>query len=76
MKKMFPEITVSFLSKRYEIAEDTPLIELLVYMGEGVETERERKRNEMCQILNQKAVKYCLVDMAYYGFIRRNTRKV
>lgn len=55
----------NFLDKKYGIAEDTLLIELLAYMGEGFEDERERKRNELCQILNQEDVKYCLVDMEY-----------
>ena len=41
------------------------MIELLVYLGESFETEKERKRNEMCQILKQKEVKFCLVDMEY-----------
>ena len=55
----------SFLDKKYGIGKDMPLIELLVYLGEGFEAERERKRKEMCQILKQKEVKYCLVDMEY-----------
>ena len=55
----------SFLDKKYGIVKEIPLIELLVYLGENFETERERKRNEMCQILKQKEVKYCLVDMEY-----------
>ena len=55
----------SFLDKKYGIEKDMPLIELLVYLGEGFEAERERKRKVMCQILKQKEVKYCLVDMEY-----------
>lgn len=55
----------SFLDKKYGIAKDTPLIELLVYLGDSYEAERERKRNELCQILRQKEVKYCLADMEY-----------
>lgn len=54
-----------FLYKKYGIVKDTPLIELLVYMGEDIETGRERKRNEMCQIMKQKAVNYCLVDVEH-----------
>lgn len=54
-----------FLNKRYQIAEDTPLIELLIYMGDLFETRRERKRQDMSRILEQKEVKYCLVDMEY-----------
>lgn len=55
----------SFLDKKYGIEKDIPLIELLVYLGESFEAERERKRKEMCQILKKKEVKYCLVDMEY-----------
>ena len=43
----------SFLDKKYGIEKDMPLIELLVYMGESFEAERERKRKEMCQILKK-----------------------
>lgn len=35
---------LDFLSKKYSIDEQTPLIELLVYMGESFETGREKKR--------------------------------
>ncbi|WP_289284876.1 response regulator transcription factor [Parablautia intestinalis] len=55
----------SFLEKKYGIAGDTPLIELLMYMGEEFENDRKRKRNEMCRILQDKEVKYALVDMEY-----------
>lgn len=54
-----------FLDKKYQIAENTPFIELLIYMGDCFETERERKRQEMCRILEQKNIRYCLVDMEY-----------
>ncbi len=54
-----------FLDKRYGILKDTPFIELLIYMGEGFEERRERKRQEMERVLSQKGVKYCLVDMEY-----------
>lgn len=55
----------SFLDKKYGIAENTPLIELLIYMGGSFETGRTRKRDEMSRILTQKEVRYCLVDMEY-----------
>lgn len=54
-----------FLDKKYQIAETTPLIELLIYMGDCFETGREKKRQEMCRILEQKDIRYCLVDMEY-----------
>jgi two-component system response regulator YesN len=54
-----------FLEKKYQIAEGTPLIELLIYMGDCFGTGREKKRQEMCRILEQKDVRYCLVDMEY-----------
>lgn len=54
-----------FLEKKYQIAENTSFIELLIYMGDCFETEREKKRQEMCRILGQKSVRYCLVDMEY-----------
>ena len=68
-----------FLDKKYQIAQDTPFIELLIYMGDCFETGRERKRQEMCRILDQKEVRYCLVEMEYdrailaliYGYASR-----
>ena len=54
-----------FLDKKYQIRKDTPFIELLVYMGDCFEAGREKKRQEMCRILEQKDVRYCLVDMEY-----------
>lgn len=54
-----------FLDRKYGIVKNTPLIELLIYMGESFTAGRERKRNEMCQMLKQKEVRYCLVDMEY-----------
>ncbi len=54
-----------FLEKKYQIAEGTPLIELLIYMGDCFGTGREKKRQEICRILEQKDVWYCLVDMEY-----------
>ncbi len=62
----FPEEHLSaFLDKKYGISKDTPMMELLIYLGEGFETGRERKRREMCRLLEQKEIKYCLVDMEY-----------
>lgn len=68
-----------FLCKKYGIVEQTPLIELLIYMGDSFETGREKKRQEMKKILEQKDVRYCLVDMEYdrtilalfYGYASR-----
>lgn len=54
-----------FLDKKYQIAKDTPFIELVIYMGECFERGKEKKRQEMCRILEQKDVRYCLVDMEY-----------
>lgn len=54
-----------FLAKKYGIKKDTPLIELLIYMGESFEDGRERKRQRMCHLLEQKKLKYALVDMEY-----------
>lgn len=54
-----------FLDKKYGIVEDTPLIEMLIYLGGSFEMERVGKRKEMCRLLKQKGVKYCLVDMEY-----------
>lgn len=54
-----------FLYKKYGIAEQTPLLELLTYMGNNFEKDREKKRKEMCRVLEQKKIRYCLVDMEY-----------
>ena len=54
-----------FLEKKYQIAEMTSFIELLIYMGDCFESGREKKRQEMCRLLEQKAVSYCLVEMEY-----------
>lgn len=54
-----------FLYKKYGIAEQTPLLELLIYMGNNFEKDREKKRKEMCRVLEQKKIRYCLVDMEY-----------
>ncbi len=54
-----------FLKRRYEIADDSPLIELLVYLGDSYESRKERKRHDMERVLQQKEVKYCLTDMEY-----------
>lgn len=43
-----------FLFKKYAIAEQTPLMELLIYMGDSFEAGREKKRQEMCRILEQE----------------------
>ncbi len=54
-----------FLDKKYGITADTLLIELLVYMGDCFENDRTRKRKELCRLLDQKACRYCIVDMEY-----------
>ena len=54
-----------YLFRKYGIAEQMPLIELLIYMGDSFAQGREKKRQEMCRILEQKNVEYCLVDMEY-----------
>lgn len=54
-----------FLYKKYGIAEQTRLIELLIYMGNNFERDREKKHKEMCRVLEQKKIRYCLVDMEY-----------
>lgn len=54
-----------YLDKKYGIRRDTPLIELLIYMGESFEAGRTRKRREICRILQQKKASFCLVDMEY-----------
>ncbi len=55
----------TFLDSRYGIERDTPFIELLVYMGAGFENGRERKRRELDQVLKEKKMTYCMVDMEY-----------
>lgn len=54
-----------FLEKKYGISPDTPLMELLVYMGGHFEKGRERKRYELSRLLEQKEVSYCMADMEY-----------
>ncbi len=54
-----------FLDKKYGIRQDMPMIELLVYMGDDFESGRERKRQEMRRLLEQKELAYCFVDMEY-----------
>lgn len=69
----------TFLDRKYGIGKTVPFIELLVYMGDGFEAGRERKRRELRQILKEKDVKYALVDMEYdkvilvliYGYLSR-----
>lgn len=54
-----------FLRNRYKIMQDTPFIELLVYLGSSFETQRERKRHGLSRLLQDKEMEYCLVDMEY-----------
>ncbi len=54
-----------FLENRYGVGKDSHLIELLTYMGNSFEEHRERKRQEMCRLMEQKNLDYCLVDMEY-----------
>lgn len=59
------EKTEGFLERKYGIAKDMPLIELLIYMGEDFEDGRDKKRREMCRLLEQKGLRHALVDMEY-----------
>lgn len=54
-----------FLEKKYQIARNTPLIELLIYMGDCFAKGREKKQQEMRRLLERRDVRYCLVDMEY-----------
>jgi len=68
-----------FLEKKYGIVENTPLLEMLIYMGEYFESDREKRRKEISQILGQKELRFCLIDMEYekailvllYGYASR-----
>lgn len=60
------EQTEAFLESKYGIQADTPLLELLIYMGDEFETGRVRKHREMSNLLGkEKKVGFCLVDIKY-----------
>lgn len=54
-----------FLDQKYGIGKDTPVIELLTYMGDCFENGRDKKRRDLCSLLDQKEIRYCLIDMEY-----------
>lgn len=54
-----------FLDKRYGILKDTGFIELLIYLGRSFEERKDKKRQEICRLLEEKKVKHCAVDMEY-----------
>ena len=56
-----------FLDQKYGIGKDTPVIELLTYMGGCFENGRDKKRRDLCSLLDQKEIRYCLIDMEYSG---------
>lgn len=62
---VFDGLMEEFLNRRYGITENTNFIELLVYMGDGFEMKKKRKRQGMDRILQEKNIEYCLVDMEY-----------
>ncbi len=57
--------TEEFLDKRYGISRESGLLELLAYLGEGFGERRERKRKELSRLLEEKKLKFCLVEMEY-----------
>ncbi len=69
----------SFLYKKYGMSKDSPMMELLIYMGEYFEEGKERKRLEMGRLLTQRDIRHCMVDMEYdkvilvliYGYTSR-----
>lgn len=55
-----------FLLHKYHIDSDTPILELLVYMGELYEDKHKRKIQEVSLLLQrEKHLKFCIVDMEY-----------
>lgn len=54
-----------FLNKKYNIFYNTPFIELLIYMGECYEEEKEKKRHELQRLMREKEIDCCLIDMEY-----------
>lgn len=55
-----------FLLHKYQIQKDTPILELLVYMGDAFERGHKRKRQELEILFQQeKRMKYCFVELEY-----------
>lgn len=60
------EQTEEFLLRKYNIKNDTPILELLVYMGDFFEDKRKRKRQELGMLLErEKKLQFCMVDLEY-----------
>lgn len=60
------EQTEEFLLHKYNIKEDTPILELLVYMGDYFADKCKRRRQELSLILEkEKQVQFCMVDLEY-----------
>ena len=60
------EQTEEFLLRKYNIKNDTPILELLVYMGGFFEDKRKRKRQELGMLLErEKRLRFCMVDLEY-----------
>ena len=55
-----------FLLHKYNINSNTPILELLVYMGDLYEDKYKRKRQELSQLLErEKHLQFCMVDLEY-----------
>lgn len=55
-----------FLLRKYDIRTETPILELLVYMGDLYSEKCKRKRQELHLILErEKGLQFCMVDMEY-----------
>lgn len=55
-----------YLYQKFGIQKDMPVIELVLYLGNCFENERERVRRELNQQIAQKqGIKYCMVDLEY-----------
>lgn len=60
------EQTEEFLFHKYHMKDDTPILELLVYMGELFTDKCKRKRQELSHILEkEKQAQFCMVDLEY-----------
>lgn len=55
----------TFLLNRYGISVHTPLLLLLIYLGESFALQREKKRKTMSRMLEQRGIRSCLIDMEY-----------
>ena len=60
------EQTEEFLLRKYNIKDDTPILELLVYMGDFFEDKCKRKRQELGMLMErEKKLRFCMVDLEY-----------